>query len=686
MPGRAPLTREQATRLAGETFYRVLELDRAAANDTARTVPASLSSETPVRRWFGNEILKHTPDAVDLSRMQNGALPLLDSHDTGVLIGAAEDFRFINSRLHALLRFAEATTAPHVWEQVREGMPLGISIGYRVDEWTESAESDDVTVTRWTLYEVSVVTVPADSSVGINRSLNQQEEATMPEPTLPQGTDLATPAQAAPANVRLVHDRARAAGITEERTRIADIRGLFLLPGFQSDEYLELERMAIDGGLSVEQCREQILQLAGSGVSPIAAAPAFQRETLPSFAGPSEQRQAPAGNPHARTPHIQAGRDEREGFREAAVNAIVVRANMVRNRDEVQRLTVGNECNGLPLVELARECLRRCNIDTRGFSPSAIVGMAFTAPPSFQRSGIGTIGHGVADFPAILLDASSKAMMQGWTENPETFSIWTQSMNINDFKTNNLVNLSLFGDLDVVPEQAEYKYGTFSDVKETIQLRTYGKLFSISRQAIINDDLGAFTALPSSMGRAAARMVGDEAYGVLTSNPTLNQDSLALFHSTHGNYVSSGGAAPSVTTLDAGFTAMATRTDPSGATLNISPRFLITPRALEATARTLAAATYDPAGTTGTLKPNPFNGRFDVVSDARLDGFNASGWFLAADPMLQPTVVVGYLNGQSAPYLETQQGWTQDGVAMKVRIDCRAAPADFRGLYYNDGA
>lgn len=527
-----------------------------------------------------------------------------------------------------------------------------------------------------------MVTVPADVSVGPNRSLEKEDPAMADnQPTgAPAPAPAIEPALASAAHVRAVRADGEALGIQRERARVAQIRELFTLPGFHGPEFQAFERDAIESDMGVEQVREQLLIMVGSGVQPAVTVPAYQRQTpAPMFAGPSAAYQPPAA-----MPRVQAGRDQMDGFRDAAIASISVRANLIKDREEQRKALDGNECNGLSMVELARECLRRSNIDTRGMSPVQIVGLAFTAQPSFVRSGAPS--HGVSDFANILLDAANKSLMGGWTENPETFSVWTRSMNLSDFKINNLINRSNFGDLDVVPEQADYKYGTFSDVKETIQLRTYGKLFSISRQAIINDDLGAITEIPMLMGRAAARMVGDEAYGVLTTNAALNQDSLALFHATHGNYVSSGGSAPSVTSLDAGFTAMATRTDPGGATLNVRPRYLITPVALEATARTLAAATYDPAGTAGTLKPNPYSGRFDVVSDARLDGFNAAGWFLAADPNLQPTVVVGYLNGQQTPYLEQKDAWSQDGVSFKVRMDCRAAAADFRGLYYNDGA
>jgi phage major head subunit gpT-like protein len=224
-----------------------------------------------------------------------------------------------------------------------------------------------------------------------------------------------------------------------------------------------------------------------------------------------------------------------------------------------------------------------------------------------------------------------------------------------------------------------------SDLKETIQLATYGKLFGITRQALANDDLNALGAVPRAMGMAANRKVGDVVYAVLTTGTTATmlQDSTALFEaSSHKNYVTAGGA-PSVSTLDAMRTAMATQTDPQGKTIGLRARHLIVPIALQTTAETLVAATYDPAGTAGTLKPNPFQNAYTVTADHRLDAFNPAGWFAAAGTN---QVVVGFLNGQQTPYMESKDGWSIDGIEYKVRIDCAATAEDFRGLYYNDGA
>lgn len=679
-----PLSRELREKLTSEVFHRDLVLDLRAADEETRTVPASMSSETPVLRWFGNEILSHDASAVNLERVSGGALPLLWGHNTDEMLGAAEGFRLENGRLVGQLRFSKHATRSEVWEQIREGMPLGISIGYRVDEWKESANSEDVTVTRWTLHEVSVVTVPADHTVGIGRSLNQEAQSMSEIKAGEPGVPATVPAvDTGPAHVRLVHDKGIAAGVEQERNRIAGIRNLFVMPGFQTDAHIALREWAIDAGQSVEQCREELLKMAGSGVAPVAVMPPMQRQA-PQMSGPGGYQEYGFGRDSQI--RVNAGADQRDKFHDGALRAIELRAGMVKDRAKQEEYRAGNEFVGMSLLEVAKQSLVRQGVNIAGLDQMRIAGMAFTTPGNMNRSGA-IISHGLSDFSSLLMDASNKMLIGGYMEAPETWRPFCKVVSINDFKTMNLINRSNFGDLDVIPEHATYEYGTMSDLKETIALRTYGKLFSISRQAIVNDDLQAFTEVPMLMGRAAARMVGDEVYAILTTNPTLAQDNQALFHTSHNNiWTTTNAGAPSVTTLDTHFRYTATQTDPSGSTINLVPRYLVVPRALENTARVLVAATYDPAGTAGTLKPNPFSGRLDVVADARLDAFQSgAAWFTLCDPTFLPTIVVGFLNGNETPYLETENPFSVDGVAFKVRLDCRAAAADFRGAQYNDG-
>jgi hypothetical protein len=197
-------------------------------------------------------------------------------------------------------------------------------------------------------------------------------------------------------------------------------------------------------------------------------------------------------------------------------------------------------------------------------------------------------------------------------------------------------------------------------------------LFSITRQAIINDDLTAFTDIPRKMGRAAARTVGDLVFSILTSNPTMS-DGVALFHASHNNLAGSG-AAITAASVGAGRTAMRTQKD-GKATLNIRPSFLLVPAALEDTAQVLMTSETDPSKTNSRV-PNPVRNAAEVIVDARLEAASTIAWYLAADPSVFDTIEVGYLDGIAAPFLDQQDGWTIDGVEYKVRIDATRTPLE----------
>jgi len=177
--------------------------------------------------------------------------------------------------------------------------------------------------------------------------------------------------------------------------------------------------------------------------------------------------------------------------------------------------------------------------------------------------------------------------------SPGTYEIWCNVTENPDFKEMSRNQLSEAPDLDEVPEHTPYKYGKLTDAKEVFQIASYGKLFGITRQALINDDLSAFTRIPMSFAQSAKRKVNAAAYAALTANAAL-ADGTALFHADHSNYVGSGsGAAPAIGTLDTARTAMRSQTGLQGAILNIAPRFIIVPAALETTTDTVLNSAGD---------------------------------------------------------------------------------------------
>jgi len=148
-----------------ELVYRQATIDLNRADDERRTVEASLSSEFPVDRSFGREVLVHTAKAVDLSR---APFPLLTSHDTQQTpVGIVESLKIAGGKLRGVLRFS--SRADGLWEDVKAGVLRHISIGYQILEGKEDADGI-YRATKWMPYEVSLVSVPADPTVGIGRS------------------------------------------------------------------------------------------------------------------------------------------------------------------------------------------------------------------------------------------------------------------------------------------------------------------------------------------------------------------------------------------------------------------------------------------------------------------------------------------------------------------------------------
>lgn len=650
----AMTTRRQ--RIEGPPLHRAAVASAAILDEDSRRVRLSFSSEEPYTRssWWDDpwvEILGHDVGEVDMARLESGSAPALFGHnpyDRASHVGVVEKAWVENGRGYAEVRLSKRDDVSGLWQDIRDGIVSNVSVGYTIHERTLIRQVDDgpneYRVTRWTPHEVSFVPIPADNTVGVGRSAEPAQKyrvtdlpnASNEDTTMPEA--IATPAAAPVDNETVRQDAVRV-----ERQRVSDIntivRKLDLPQSFA-------DKLIADGASLEEAQRSAIDHLHAQRV---ASGAEIEIDTRSGTYG-QNRRIA----------------DERDKTRDAMCTAIMFRIGKAPN-------DAANPFRGYSLRELARESLERAGIRTAGLSVLDMVGRAFMA-------------HTTADFDYVLENTARKMMLRGWSEQSETYDRWTRRVPMSDFKTHNLVALSNFTGLDQVRENDEYTHGKVLDNREQAALATFGKLFSISRQAIINDDLSVFTQIPELMGRAARRKIGDLAYAVLTANADM-ADGIDLFHADHDNFVAGGsGAAPSVSTVQAGETAMGIQTDPNGVALNIVPKFLIVPKALASNARVLAAAQYDPDTSNKLQKPNPLLPlNLEVISDGRLDANDAAKWYLAADPNQYDTVVIGYLDDEPNPVLEQKDGWNVDGTEFKVRIDAVAKAADYRGLYHNDG-
>lgn len=670
--------------ISGKQLFRAITLDYRELDSERRSIMASLSSEEPVLRSFGREVLVHTSDSVNLTRAMDG-LPLLFQHNQDQPIGLVENLRLVDNRLRGQLRFSQNARAEEIFRDVRDGFLKNLSIGYSIDRWEEIPDDDLIRVTGWTLLEASVVTVPADPTVGINRSMviGDNLMSDSPTPAADVGIQDAVPEVIDVSKLKREHLTAKKAGAAEairaERQRIAALDEVFslgIVASLPADFVASLRTQAIDAGWSVDATRTALLEALSNDSAPLLD----YGHTDTSVAIPRAAAISTPPMQHRPLGRIETGQDQFDKFRAGVEQGLLVRAGVLTSREEIAKAREGGLV-GKAMKVIAGDFLRAANVSTANLDDETTVTRAMN-----YRS---VVGQTTSDFTNILANVANKSLLQGWDEAPETWQIWTRRGQLPDFKQASIVGISGFTGLDEVPEDGDITYGKFTDRKETIKLVQYAKKYRLSRIAVINDDLNAFTTVPRAMGRAAQRKIGDIVYALLNNTgPTLNQDSTALFDtSAHKNYVAAA-TAPTVATLNTATTAMAKQTDPnSSAVLNIRPRYLLVPAALANTARVLMAATYDPAGTAGTLPPNPFSGAFEVVVDARLDGQTngANAWYLAADPNVYDTVEVAFLNGVAEPYMRENQAWDGMGVEYMVGVDFGASVLDFRGLHKYKG-
>lgn len=604
----------------------------------SRTVELSFSSETPYGRWFGDEILCHDEECINLERFNNGLGTALFNHDRDVVVGHVEKAWIENNRGKALVRFDEDEQSDTIFQKVQSGTLKGVSVGYMINRYEVLEDKDTKStngrfngpayvVTDWEPLEISIVSVPADPTVGVGRSADeihtsidtQEEEKSMDEKETLKTEEVKS---TEPVETGITKaDLAKA--MEQERKRTSEITALF------RDFDVEGADEAIVMGVSVDEARAMVmdqLRARNKGVT------------------------------------VTMGEAESDKFRAAAQDAVLMAAGL----PVAEPAPGAQELRSHSMVELAREALQRENLKAN-----------YADNMEMARAAI----NSTSTFPAIMSNLADKSVMTGFNEAETTFQIWAGKGSNRDFKEAARVALSEAGNLELVPEGGQFPQDVFGEASARTKVATYGKIFSLTRQAIINDDLGLFSKIATKYGSAAKRLVNKMVYAQLTGAVKM-QDGVALFDNKHGN-VAGTGEALSVKAIAKAITAMRRQKGITGAAnLNITPKYLVVPPELEVTAYQIVNSTATVDGTNSGVV-NPYKGRFVVVADAELTDPDA--WYLVADASQHDTIEVTYLNGVETPRLETRQGFDVDGIEYKVAFDVGVDAIDFRGLYKNAG-
>ena len=386
--------------------------------------------------------------------------------------------------------------------------------------------------------------------------------------------------------------------------------------------------------------------------------------------------------------HIEHGADGDESLSRMIADGMLVRAGYLEfgAKDESRRAD------------------ESCSV-FQGFTPFSLV-QHFA-----QRAGINPIGKGrqqlmrelkarslqsTASLQAVLANVLNKGVGVAFNEAATTWQVWTKKVNLNDLRQRSINRISALERLGAVNENGEVRTGQFSDEKEVYTPKQWSKIVGITDKVFINDDLQMLTDIPRMMGRAAARTVEEYLWYIILNNPAL-VDGDDLFSSAHANVGTTG--VISETTINEANELMGIQTEPNGAPLAISPRFLIVPKAIEGTARKFVSSEGVLGGT--NAEPNIWQGRLQVVSTPFLDigaSFEAEdgkktteagdsdAWYLAADPAQADTMEVGFVDGIASPAIDTEAPIEVLGIQIRGSLNFGIGAADYRGLVYNAGA
>lgn len=329
--------------------------------------------------------------------------------------------------------------------------------------------------------------------------------------------------------------------------------------------------------------------------------------------------------------------------------------------------TMGREYANASLSEIADICLQQSGKSTATASVASRVEMAL---------------HSTSDFPNILRDVGNMSLSGAYEASQSAIKQTSREIAASNFRALHSVKVSAGPDLEEVNEQGEFKAGTIEEGDETFAVKTYGKIFGITRQAIVNDDLDVFSNMFPLLGQGAANTEAKLFAGLLEENAGLGpklSDGKTLFHADHGN-LSQTSAALSVASLGRARVAMRRQTGLAGEAINVVPAFLVVPPELE----TLAEQVLTEIAASEVANANPFAGKLKLLVEPRLT--SASAWYVCAAPGTPDGLQHAYLDGVAGPQLFTREGFEVDGIEYKVRMDFGAGFTNHRGWYMSPSA
>ncbi len=234
-----------------------------------------------------------------------------------------------------------------------------------------------------------------------------------------------------------------------------------------------------------------------------------------------------------------------------------------------------------------------------------------------------------------------------------------------------------------------YHHTTKTELLPQRKVDTYGRQFSMSRQAFINDDIGFITEVPGLYAASAKRTINKQVYSILVQNPAVF-DGVPLFNAAHNNLITAG-AKPSIDTMQAIMLKLLRQTAPFGEAITIQPRYIIVPVGYGFLLSQLLETQQIEVAGIGNKTMNPlynYRNQLQVIEEGTLNvlaGDDAVPWFMVGDPSYAKSIQVDYLNGQETPTIRRSEVPGQLGYVWDIWLDWGITAVDFRGIAKNPG-
>ena len=589
------------------------------------------------------------PVVVDLAGLEipSQKIPVRFNHDPNSGIGHTTKIAVVESALVAEGVISRSTAAAmEVIESAKKGFPWQASVGLSVEEYEEIDEDEDVEVngskftgpliviSRSILDEISFVDLGADRnttvSVAANRSITM---TTNEQPTSKSDT-----------SAKAIIARAKA-----ERRRLAAIRALIEEAASSRHVDIELlERIAAQAeeeGWDVQRTELEILRATRPRVKEIG-----QRQKTYTPAVIEAALCLSCGIPDER---LAKDRDYGE--------KVVEQAWPLRRRGLLGMLSLALEASGVRVPYNPNELY-----DT-------IVQMQRS--PNLQAAGFSTV-----NLPGILGNVANKILLDAFTQQPVTYDQIAAIEDFSNFHVHNIYRLDATGSFVRVPHDGELPHGQLVESAYTNKLDTYGMMLTITRQQIVNDDLGAFKSLIAQLGRRARIALERALYNVVME-ATDN-----FYSAANGNRLTS--APLGIDSIGRARAALSKMLDANGDPLAIEGQYILVPPELEPLALQIyTSMTLNETTEVNRPRPvnNPYVNRYKPISSPFLSSGSGAGqspttWYMIANPSLVPAFQVAFLEGRRAPTIETADTEFRTlGLSMRAYWDFGVARIDPRG-------